>query len=244
MANYTHLRDKVDKSLKRDTLIFITTMFIFIFDRSIIFIYHNFDIAQLSKLKDLIDFFQWLAITFFGTIILYVINLFVSIDKKYFYKIEDFIFGTKADVDLFIINNLLNIQITNNILLNHKRVRLLEETDYHEDIMSCFYFFIEQPSIVNQTLKENSFTYWGDYFSKVISFTIYTFWIIIASVTLIFEHDYTYVKLAIFCFIVIVDLLYFRSIKNNKHLYDIPKQQIKEIHNNGYEQLVNNIRDI
>jgi hypothetical protein len=188
-----------------------------------------------------------ILLTVVPTAIVYFLFLVTVARQDFYYSFDNYIFKKTKQIDKFICLSLLEIQSDKMTDGDKAKIRELKEkvntNGKLNELMSVFYYYIEKPEIVNPVLKEHAFIYWADYFSSI---TLISFGIVFSAFYIFLTfYQFSFLKLVIvFAVLLLVVWNLYGVLRGhlNKKIHEIPAEQVKEIHLNAEEELLNNIR--
>jgi hypothetical protein len=189
-----------------------------------------------------------LALTFIAPFASYVLGILTISKRDLYYTVDNLVFRRRKKVDLFICQSILDFKIplSDQDKQAIQRLRLLLDRDEKvRQIMAIFYRYIEKPDIVNPTLKQNAFTYWGDYFSSMMLVCWGTLALVGAGVITALDGSLSPLRVAIAAamgIVVAVNLAGLFWGTTVRKQFEIPKTQISEMHRNAAEPILKEFR--
>jgi hypothetical protein len=248
MSDFESMREKHRRDSMLSLSFFLLLLLIFLFDADYAEAFR--DLTQnRATLKAVLDE-SWpvLALTLITPAVSYALGILTISKRDLYYTVDNLVFRRRKKVDRFICERMLTFKIpltdTDKDAIERLR-RLLDEGRQVRQIMSLFYRYIERPDIVNPTLKQNAFTYWGDYFSSMMLVCWGTLALAGAVAIATLGGSLSLVRVAVAGLMVIVvainlyDLL--RGTTARKQ-FEIPDTQISEIHRGASESLLKELR--
>ncbi len=177
-------------------------------------------------------------------VLTYLLGIFTIAKRDFYYGIDNKFFKKRIKVGQYICSELLIFKMElsqegkNKVESFKKHV---EEHGYSRSLMDLFYRYIENTKVVNPALKSFAFEYWGDYFSSITFIFFSIIALMTAIVIIVIDGSFSIFRLVITLIVMLVVFLNYRSInfgKVGEKIFEIPKTQIKEIHNNAEKEFL------
>jgi hypothetical protein len=222
----------------------------------LVFVFHTHYASAFRDLREnpatlvgvLKESWPVLALTVIGPIVSYFLGIFTISKRDLYYTVDNLVFSRRKKVDRFICQSILDFKIplTDQDRDAIRRLNLLLDDDEKvRQLMTIFYRYIEKSDIVNPTLKQHAFTYWGDYFSSMMLVCWGVLALVAAGVIAALDRSVSLVRVVVagvMAIVVVVNLVGLFWGTTPRKLFEIPKTQISEMHRNAADSVLKELR--
>jgi hypothetical protein len=177
----------------------------------------------------------------------YLVGIMAIAQHDIYYLVDNAIFKTRIRVDQYICGKMLEfrrpLEEADRLKLEALRERI-DRPDIRRCIMALFYRHIEDEQVVNKELKSQAFVYWGDYFSSMM----FAAWgTVVATIALVigFADRFSVIRVAVLLAMIASIAPNLRQVlggRTSQMLFQIPAQQIAEIHRYAADRLLEDLR--
>lgn len=244
MADFESMRDRHREDSVKSLTFFIAILTILFFEKQ----YTSLIESLINKPSETYDLAS-LGFVIFLTIGIplgsYFIFLASIARQDFYYTIDNIFFKKRSQVNLHICLNLIKFETLSDE--DSKIIKSINErviiNGEDKKLMNIFYKYIEKPDVVNPELKNQAFIYWGDYFSSISFIFFGIIFLIIYSAMAVLDFS-IFKVITIACILGLLIVAYHNISKGkvSKKLYEIPEEQIDQIHQNANMALLNDLR--
>ena len=246
MSDFESMREKH----RKDSMI-VLSFFVFLFFLFCLHDQYSVLFAQLLEdpstvANSLWDAWPAFLITLIAPFVTYFVGLVTIARRDLYYTLDNILIGRRNKVDRFIYHRLLrfDFQLSDEDAAGVASLTAARDAKIHE-VLGLFYSYIERPDIVNTQLKTHAFIYWGDYFSNLTFVCLGAVASLASLVVLFYDATISGLRIGIWVLMAATIALNVHATgwgRAAKKQFQIPETQIREIHRNAGQQLLEDLR--
>ena len=248
MSDFESMREKHRRDSMVSLSFFLLLLLVFIFHVQYASAFREL-VQNPATLGDVLKK-SWLvlALTIVGPVVSYLLGILTISKRDLYYVVDNLVFRRREKVDRFICESMLDFKIPltaqDKDAIGKLKLRLNEDGRVRQ-VMTIFYRYIERSDIVNPTLKQHAFTYWGDYFSSMMLVCWGVLALVGAGAIAAIDRSLSPLRIVVagvMGIVVAVNLVGLYWGTSARKQFEIPKTQISEMHRNAAKSVLRELR--